>query len=372
MEWKILGDNSLGNKFQITSFGESHGNLVGIILDGIPAGLELNEQFIQEELDKRRPGQSDLTTPREERDEFEIVSGVFNGKTTGAPICMFIRNKDVDSSKYETLKDYLRPAQVDFSAIKKYGGYSDYRGSGRFSGRITAGLVMAGAVAKQILQLKDIRIFAYTKSIGEINDATPYAIDDIEDCMISREKSKVRALNLEISIKMEKVIETVKIEGDSIGGEIKCVAKNIPAGIGGPIFNSLESSISKAIFSIPAIKGIEFGAGFKATRMKGSQHNDPWIVKEGRIKTSKNDSGGIIGGVSIGMPIEFTVAVKPTPTISKAQKTVNMKTMREETIVFSGRHDPCIVPRAVVVVEAMTAIALLDHLLTEGIIPSCL
>lgn len=367
-----LGDNTFGKIFKITSFGESHGTLVGVIIDGAPAGLEFDLDIIQRELDKRRPGQSHLTTSRVELDKAEVLSGIFNNKTTGAPICLIVKNVDVDSSKYERFKEMLRPSQVDYVLSQKFGDFADHRGSGRFSGRITAGFVMAGALAKQILNKVNISVFAYTKSIGKIEDSINYYIKDINTFIQKREISPVRALNPDLSKKMEHEIEVVQKANDSIGGTISCIISNFPVGIGGPIFNSLESNISKAIFSIPAIKGIEFGAGFKAAKMKGSEHNDPWTIKEGKIRTVKNDSGGIIGGISTGMPIKFTVAVKPTPSIGLAQKTVNVKTMKEEDIKIEGRHDPCIVPRAVVVVESMAAIVLLDYLLIEGKIPSVL
>jgi chorismate synthase len=365
-----LGDNTFGRSFKITSFGESHGNLVGIIIDGIPAGLDFDLNHIQNELKKRRPGQSNLTTARSEPDLPEILSGVFKNKTTGAPICLVIWNKDIDSSKYEQFKNFLRPSQIDYTSLQKYGGFADYRGSGRFSGRITAGFVMAGAIAKQILYKYDIKIFAYTQSIGEIVDNENYQIEDISKYIELREESPVRSLSKEKSILMEQIIEDLKNQNDSIGGIIRCIVKNFPAGIGNPIFDGIESNISKAIFSIPAIKGIEFGAGFKAAKMRGSEHNDPWRIKDGTIHTTKNDAGGIIGGISTGMPIEFNVVVKPTATIGKMQKTVDIEKMENVEIEFVGRHDPCIVPRAIVVVEAMTAIVLLDYLLLEGLIPS--
>ncbi len=367
-----MGDNTFGTKFKITSFGESHGKVVGIVIDGIPAGLEFDLNYIQNELDKRKPGQSNLTTSRKEQDKVKVLSGIFNDKTTGAPICLIIENQDVDSSNYEKTKDLLRPSHVDYVILQKFGGFADYRGSGRFSGRITAGFVMAGAVAKQILSMVKISILAYTKSIGNIEDIKDYSLEDIESIKQKREKSRVRALDLELSEKMEKQIEIAKKANDSLGGTISCIIKNVPPGIGGPLFNNLESNLSKGIFSVPAIKGIEFGAGFKASRMMGSEHNDPWTIKEGKIKTTKNDSGGIIGGISTGMPILFTVAVKPTPSIGIIQKTVNIKTMKEEEIKIEGRNDPCIVPRAVVVIESIAAIIILDHLLIEGKIPSVL
>ena len=365
-------NNSFGNLYRITSFGESHGDLIGIILDGVPAGLELDLDYIQSELEKRKPGQSKLTTARFEEDKVKILSGTFKNKTTGAPLCLIIENKDIDSSTYEKFKNFLRPSHIDYSALKKYGGYSDYRGSGRFSGRITAGFVMAGAIAKQILKKFDIEIFAYTKSIGNINDEKNYSIDEVENLYKLREASLVRTINDKKAKLMENLITEVKHQKNSIGGTVKCLVKNFPEGKGGPIFNSMESNISRAIFSIPSIKGIEFGAGFKAASMKGSEHNDPWILKNGKIETSKNDAGGIIGGISTGMPIEFTVAVKPTASIGIIQKTVNIKTMENTEIEFGGRHDPCIVPRIIPVVEAMTANVLLDCLLVEGDIPRIL
>ena len=362
-------DNTFGTIFRITSFGESHGDLVGIILDGVPAGLEFDLEIIQNELDKRRPGQSHLTTTRLEEDRVNLLSGIFNNRTTGAPICLMIENKDIDSSIYKKYRKYLRPSHVDYSVLRKYGGFSDFRGSGRFSGRITAGFVMAGAIAKQILKKYDIMIFAYTKSIGNIIDDVDHPINELEKLLELREKSLVRAIDHEKSKLMEQLIESIKDQKDSIGGTIKCIVKNFPEGKGGPIFNSIESNISKAIFAIPAIKGIEFGAGFKATRMKGSEHNDPWIFKDGKIQTTKNDAGGIIGGISTGMPIDFTVAVKPTASIGIPQKTVNVETMENVEIEFSGRNDPCIVPRVIPVVEAMAANVLIDCLLVEGFIP---
>ena len=365
-------DNSLGTIFRITSFGESHGKLVGIILDGVPAGLILDSDFIQSELNKRRPAQSHLVTSRNEEDKVKLLSGVFNNRTTGAPVCLIIENKDIDSSYYEKYKNYLKPSHADYSAQMKYGGFSDYRGSGRFSGRITAGFVMAGAVAKQILEKYDIFVFAYAKSIGSIRDDEIHLLNKIENLTKLREKSPSRAINPEKAMLMEELIKEVKNQKDSIGGTVKCIVINFPKGKGGPTFNSIESNISRAIFAIPAIKGIEFGAGFRSSKMKGSEHNDPWILKDGKIQTSKNDAGGIIGGISTGMPIEFTVAVKPTASIGIPQNTVDIINKKNVEIEFSGRHDPCIVPRIVPVIESMTAIALLDCLLIEGYIPRIL
>ncbi len=367
-----MGDNTFGKKFKITSFGESHGKVVGVVIDGIPAGLKFDLNYIQSELNKRKPGQSNFTTTRKEHDKVEVLSGIFNEMTTGSPICLIIWNKDVDSTKYEQSKNLLRPSHVDYVIREKFGDFADYRGSGRFSGRITAGFVMAGAVAKQILNKLNVSILAYTKSIGAVEDFNDYPVEDLKALNEQKKKSQIGALDLDVSTKMETEIENAKADNDSVGGTICCIVTNIPPGIGGPIFNSLESNISKGIFSIPAVKGIEFGAGFKASRMKGSEHNDPWTIENGRIRTTKNDSGGIIGGISTGMPIIFTIAVKPTSSIGKTQKTVNIKTMKVEDIKIEGRHDPCIVPRISVVVESIAAIVILDHLLIEGRIPSVL
>ncbi|MFX1379118.1 MAG: chorismate synthase [Promethearchaeota archaeon] len=365
-------DNSFGTIYRITSFGESHGDLIGIIIDGVPAGLEFDLNVIQNEVDRRKPAQSYLTSPRFEEDRVKVLAGVYENRTTGAPLCLIIENKDIDSSVYENFRDIMRPSHIDYPALRKYGGFSDPRGSGRFSGRITAGFVMAGAMAKQILKKYDIMIFAYAKSIGDIIDNREYSPSEIKKLFELRTKSLVGAIDLEKSKAMESLIEGVKKLRDSIGGMIKCIILNFPAGKGSPVFNSIESNISNAIFAIPAIKAIEFGVGFKAAKMKGSEHNDPWIIKDGKVQTTKNDAGGIIGGISTGMPIEFTVAVKPTASIGIPQKTINIKTKQNVEFEYSGRYDPCIVPRVIPVVEAMTANVLLDILLREGFIPRIL
>ncbi|MFW9827794.1 MAG: chorismate synthase [Candidatus Thorarchaeota archaeon] len=362
-------DNSFGTIFRITSFGESHGKLIGVILDGVPAGLDFDLEFIQNELNRRKPNQSWVTSERFEEDRVKVLSGIFENRTTGAPLCLIIENKDFDSSLYEKHKKILRPSHVDYTALKKYGGFSDYRGSGRFSGRVTAGFVMAGAIAKQILRKYKIIIFAYTKSIGNVVDTTEYSYNNLSNLLKLREESLVRAIDPQSSKSMEELINKIKQDKDSIGGTVKCVVFNFPAGMGGPIFNGLESMISKAVFAIPGVKGIEFGAGFKATKMRGSEHNDPWVLEKGVIRTTKNDSGGIIGGISTGMPIEFTIAIKPTASISVSQNTVNIETMQNVRIEFEGRHDPCIIPRVIPVVEAMVANVLTDCLLIEGFIP---
>ena len=361
--------NTFGRIFKITSFGESHGKVIGVIIDGVPAGFPINENYIQKELDNRKPGVSNLTTSRKEADKVNIFSGVLNGRATGAPICLMIENQDLISSDYEKIKNILRPSHADYSALKKYGGYADYRGSGRFSGRVTASFVMAGAIAKQLLLNFGIKVFTYTKRIGNIEDPNDYSNQKITLLNQIRAKSEVQCLDQNLSNLMIKLIESVKNQNDSIGGVVTCIVNGIPSGIGDPIFNNLESVISKAIFAIPAVRGVEFGVGFKAATMKGSKHNDPWIIVNNEIKTSKNDSGGIIGGISIGMPIVFNVAFKPPSSIGIPQKSINFEKMEPEMLQVRGRHDPCIVPRAISVVEAMTAIVLTDFLMIDGLIP---
>ena len=357
--------NSLGEIFKITSFGESHGKCVGVVIDGCPSGLSLSEADIQPELNRRRPGQSQITTKRHEEDQVKILSGVFNGYTTGAPICMLIWNKDVDSSKYEPFRHIPRPGHADFTASQKYGGFNDYRGGGRFSGRITASFVMAGAVAKKLLSLLNIEILAHTVEITGI-EAKKMSFDEIKK---NAEESIIRCADLETEKQMIAVIEKARDEGDSVGGVIEGVVLNVPVGLGEPVFDSLESDIAKALFSIPAVKGVEFGSGFRGARQKGSENNDVFQIKNGKIVTKTNNSGGILGGISNGMPITIRVAIKPTPSISKVQKTIDIRKMETTELRIEGRHDPCIVPRAVPVVDSMIAVVLADHALRDGLIP---
>jgi len=357
--------NIIGERFRVLSFGESHGKIIGVVVDGCPAGVAVNIEDIQRELNRRKPGQSAVSTPRVEEDKVEILSGVFNNKTTGAPICMIIRNLNVDSSKYEEIRYTPRPGHADYPAYIKYGGYNDYRGGGRFSGRITASYVMAGALAKTILKELGIKILAYTRKIGPI-EGKKLPVEEIERNV---EKSIVRCPDLDASEKMVKIILKAKSAGDSVGGVIECIALNVPTGIGEPVFDTLEGDIAKAVFSVPGVKGIEFGSGFKAAEMKGSQHNDQYAIEDNRVVTKTNNSGGILGGISNGMPIVFRVAVKPTASIGIPQQTVNLITGKEEEIVIKGRHDPCIVPRAVPIIEHVTAIVLVDHCIRAGLIP---
>lgn len=361
--------NSLGRIFRITSFGESHGRCVGVVVDGCPAGLRLTDQDIQGELDRRRPGQSRLTTSRAEEDRVEVLSGVFNGHTTGAPICMLTWNRDRDSSGYEERRWTPRPGHADYTAHVRYGGYNDYRGGGRFSGRITAGYVMAGAVAKKLLkETMGVEVLAHTVEVGGVR-AGRTSVEGIRDNV---ENNPVRCADPEAAEKMSSVIAQAASEGDSVGGAVECIALNLPPGVGEPVFDSLEGEVSKALFAIPGVKAVGFGLGAGHASMRGSESNDAFTVKDGGIVTETNNSGGILGGISTGMPVTCTVTFKPTPSIRKPQRTVNIKTMEEATLTVEGRHDPCIVPRAVPVVEGMVAVVLADHVMRAGLIPKVL
>jgi chorismate synthase len=361
--WKSMG-NSLGKNFVVTSFGESHGKCIGIVIDGCPAGLAISEKDIQVELDKRKPGREIASTQRAEDDKVDVLSGIFKGHTTGAPLCLVVWNEDIDSGNYEKTRNVLRPGHADFTAFMKYGGYNDYRGGGRFSGRITAGFVMAGAVARKLLDLAGIEVLSHTVEIGGIK-ANPAGLAAIRKI----DKNPLKCADPQAAEKMLKSIEQAMEAGDSLGGIIEGIALNVPAGLGEPVFGTLEGDLAQALFAIPAVKGVEFGAGFAAAKMKGSENNDPFISKRGKIVTGTNYSGGILGGISNGMPIVVRVAVKPAPSISRKQQTVNIATMESAELEIKGRHDVCVVPRAVPVVSAMIAITLCDYALQARLIP---
>jgi len=357
--------NCFGKLFIVTSFGESHGRLVGVVIDGCPAGLAITAEDIQKELDRRRPGGNFLSTPRKEEDRVEILSGVFNGRTTGAPICLAVWNKDVDSSEYERARFLPRPGHADYTAYIKYGGFNDYRGGGRFSGRITAGFVMAGAIARKLIGLTGIEVLAHTVEIGGIS-AEARGFDKIKENV---RRNAVYCADPAAAMKMIAAIEAARKDGDSLGGIIEGIALGLPAGLGEPVFDALDAGLAKALFAIPAVKGVEFGAGFRAARMKGSENNDPFAIEKGRVITTGNNAGGVLGGMSNGMPLVVRVAVKPTPSIAREQQTVDVSKMTGATLEVKGRHDACIVPRAVVVVEAMMAVTLCDFAMRAGLIP---
>jgi chorismate synthase len=353
--------NTFGHLFRITTFGESHGGGVGVTIDGCPPQIEISAAEIQYELDRRRPGQSKITTPRKESDTCEILSGIFEGKTTGTPIAILVRNKDARSQDYSEMATAYRPSHADATYDAKY-GIRNYQGGGRSSARETIGRVAAGAIAKKILrELAGVEIVAYVKRIQQLEADIDPATVTIEQV----ERNIVRCPNPEMAETMIKMIEAVGREGDSIGGVVECVAQNVPRGLGMPVFDKLEADLAKAVMSLPATKGFEFGSGFAGTLLKGSEHNDEFYTDEtGAIRTRTNRSGGVQGGISNGEPIILRAAFKPTATIRKEQNTV---TRSKEDVVLAarGRHDPCVLPRAVPMVEAMVALVLCDHLLRQ-------
>ncbi len=348
----------IGKKLKVSIFGQSHSDGIGTVIDGLPAGVEVDMEKLSHFLARRAPGNASFATTRKEADAPKFLSGLFNGKTCGAPLCAVIENTNTRSKDYDNLKITPRPAHADFTAEIKYGGYQDYTGGGHFSGRLTAPLCIAGGIAMQILEKKGIKITAHIKSIKDIEDLS-FDFEDIK----TPENDKFPVLDSEKGEKMLAVIEEARGRGDSVGGVIECAVVGAPTGLGDPMFDGVENKIAQIVFGIPAMKGIEFGAGFESSRLYGSENNDPYEVVDGKIRTKTNNSGGILGGITSGMPIIFRAAVKPTPSIGIEQDSVNLKTMENEKVTVSGRHDPCIVPRAVPCIEAAAAIAILDMLL---------
>lgn len=349
-----MAGNTYGNRFRVTTFGESHGVAIGGIIDGCPAGITLDLEAIQQELDRRKPGQSKIVTQRKEADEVKFLSGIFEDKTTGTPIGFMIENTNSKSKDYDHIKDIYRPSHADYVYDEKY-GHRDHRGGGRSSARETASRVVAGAIAKQVL--KNIKITAYVASVGDIAVEKPYSELDFTHI----EQNLVRCADPIKAVQMEELIKEVKKDGDSIGGTIICVIQNVPVGLGEPVFDRLDADLAKAMLGINAVKGVEFGSGFEGTKMRGSQHNDS-ILTDGT--TSTNNAGGIVGGISNGMDIYFKVAFKPTATLMKDQQSIN--TAHEVvTVQGKGRHDACVLPRAVPIVEAMAAITILDFYIEQ-------
>ena len=358
-----MSGNSSGQRLVLTSFGESHGKAIGAILDGCPAGLEIDEKEIQKMLDYRKPGTSIITTQRKEGDKVEIISGVFRGFTTGAPITLMIWNSDQKSRDYENLKTKLRPGHSDYPAMIKYNHFNDFRGGGRFSGRLTATHVMGGAIARKLLKVTlGIETNSFTTQIGKISMEKEFDAKMIKSIY----KNDVRCPDEKTAKKMKASIMNAKKNGDSLGGIIESITTNVPVGLGEPIFSSLESDLSKAIFSIPSVKGVEFGSGFEGSKLLGSENNDLYTIKRGKIVTKTNNSGGILGGLSNGMPITIRIAFKPASSIAKKQSTVDIKTKKITTLQIKGRHDPCVVPRAPTVVDSLVALTLADHALLAG------
>lgn len=356
-----MANNSFGTIFRITTWGESHGKAIGVVIDGCPASLEISDRDINQELMLRQPGKSPYTSPRTEKDEAEILSGVFEGKTTGAPISIIIYNRDADSSKYEPIKDLYRPGHANFTYLEKYGIF-DYRGGGRSSARETACRVAAGAVAKKFLKFSGIEIFSFIKQIGDIQMPEPSYHKSLRKEIYD---SPIFCPDSSSAKKMMARLEEVKEEGDSLGGVIEGVALHLPIGLGDPVYEKLEAKLAMAMLSLPATKGFEIGSGFAAAAMKGSEHNDAFTVdSKGKVTVESNFAGGTLGGISTGLPLIIRVAFKPTSSIKKAQDTVDIKgTKREFKLPEGSRHDPCVAIRAVPIVEAMMALVIADSLL---------
>lgn len=351
-----------GKKIKLSIFGESHGEGIGIVIDGIKPGIKIDLNEIEKDLQRRAPGKNKMSTQRNESDKPKILSGIFNEITTGTPISMIIKNEDKKSRDYSKTKDLMRPGHADFSGFKKYNGFNDYRGGGHFSGRLTAPLVFAGALAKQILKEKGIFVRAHIKKIGNIEDKN-FDFVNLKKIQFDEILKKELAVIDDSKINdIKNEIQKYKDANDSVGGIIECAAIGVKAGIGDPFFDSLESTIAHLAFSVPAVKGIDFGIGFDFANRSGLDANDEMYMNESEVKTYTNNNGGIIGGITNGMPVVFNTVIKPTPSISQKQKTVNIKTMKNEEISIIGRHDPCIVQRAVVVIESIMAISILEHL----------
>ncbi len=360
-----MGDSSFGKQFCVTIFGESHGPAVATVVDGCPAGLELTVEDIQAELDRRLPPDPTLTSARREKDEVQIISGVFEGFTTGAPVSLMTWNKDVRTQDYEKIKNVARPGHADYPTRIKYGSFNDYRGGGRASGRMTVPLIMAGAIAKKLLNQINVHVFAHTIQIHNVKLDRKLTFEQVKSYAYS---DSVRCADPETAERMKQTILTARSSGDSVGGVVECIAEGLPPGIGEPFFDSLDADLAKMAFTIPAVKGFEVGSGFGSSSIRGSENNDPYEMHNGKIVTLTNNSGGILGGLSNGMPIVVHVAFKPTSSIAKEQKTVDLQEMKDTQMQVKGRHDPCIVPKAVPVVEAAVAIVLADHCIRAGVI----
>ena len=354
--------STLGEQIKMTIFGESHGPAIGLVIDGLPAGIELDMEALDKEMARRAPGKSQLTTARAETDQYVIESGVFQGKTTGMAICVLIPNKDQRSKDYSLLKDIMRPGHGDYPGHVKFHGFNDYRGGGSFSGRLTAPLVFMGAVAKQMLAAEGIHVGAHLASVGNVQDKKFNPLGEKPKVFADLAKEYLPVLEKDKAQAMEEEILKAKKTKNSVGGTIECMITGVPAGIGEPYFDSVESRLAHGLFSVPAVKAIEFGKGFALAQMKGSEANDPMYMEKGTVKTKSNNNGGILGGISNGMPIVFTVAIKPTPSIALPQETVNVTEGKDTVVEITGRHDPCIAPRAVPVIEAVAAWTILDLL----------
>lgn len=347
-----------GLALRLSIFGQSHSEAIGMTIDGLPAGLAIDMEKLQAFLNRRAPGQNDWSTPRKEEDRPEFLCGLKDGFTCGAPLTAIIHNNNTRPKDYSQLKITPRPGHADYTAEVKYRGFQDYSGGGHFSGRLTAPLCIAGGVLKQMLESKGITVDARIESIAGIRDDSPFTASVAD--------KRFPVVDDAVGEQMREAIAAARAEGDSVGGVIECVVRGVPAGIGEPMFDGIENQIARAVFAVPAVKGLEFGAGFAAANMRGSENNDPFTVRDGTVETLTNNAGGILGGISNGMPVVFRAAVKPTPSIAKEQQSVNLNTMQPEALSITGRHDPCIVPRAVPVIEAAAALAISDLILGES------
>ncbi len=356
--------NWKGENLQLSIFGQSHGPSIGMTLTGVPAGYSINMDALQAFLNRRAPGNDPYSTPRKEQDKPEFQSGLLDGQTCGVPLCAVIHNTNARSADYANLWECPRPGHADYTAQIKYGKSHDIAGGGHFSGRLTAPICVAGGMCIQWLNEIGIQITGHISAIGGVKDI-PYCSDGVNP-NVTFPNSRFPVYDQNSSEQMRERIACAKADGDSVGGIIECIVTGLPTGIGGPLFEGLEGRLSQVLFGIPAVKGVEFGSGFDAAAMLGSQNNDEFIMDNGKVKTLSNNAGGLLGGITNGMPLTFRVAIKPTPSIAKAQKTVNLRTMENATIEVKGRHDPCIVPRAVPVVEAAAAIVLFDAILPKS------
>lgn len=351
--------STYGENLKLSIFGQSHGTAIGMTLDGIPAGLPVDTDALQVFLNRRAPGQNDWSTPRKEADRPEFLSGILDGYTCGAPITTVIYNKNTRSGDYANLKDCPRPGHADFTAQIKYGGFQDAAGGGHFSGRLTAPLCIAGGLCKQWLEGMGILVFAHIAAITGISD-TPF--DPLAPDMDSIQP-EFPVINQDAGARMRAAISAARSDGDSVGGIVECAVTGLPAGVGEPMFGGAEGRIAQIVYGVPAVKGVEFGAGFAAAKLRGSQNNDDYVISDGQIHTATNNAGGILGGITTGMPLIFRAALKPTPSISRPQQSVSLSSGEMQELVIKGRHDPCIVPRAVPVIEAAAAIAIFDMIL---------
>ena len=359
VDWSVNKmKNTYGNSITVTLFGESHGEQIGVVIDGLTPGVEVDMEFIRKQLELRKP-HGKISTQRVENDDPHIVSGVFEGKTTGTPICILFENNNTKSKDYSKTKDLMRPGHADYTAIQKYHGFADYRGGGHFSGRLTTPIVAAGAILIKALQKKGIYIGSHIQKCGPIEDRR---FENYAEDIAKVNKLVFPVLDEKVAEKMHDYMLEAAVEGDSVGGILETVVIGLPAGIGEPWFDTMESMLAHGLFSIPAVKGVEFGEGFGFADMKGSEANDAFEVKDGKVVTKTNHNGGINGGITNGMPIRFQTVVKPTPSIYKKQETVNMATMENEVLQIEGRHDPAIIHRARVIVDSMTAIVVADML----------